>query len=92
MILLAVEFSLHTNFVRGVALNAYKSSNQLATDCCNREKYLKFPNFNAPARVCRVTPPPKKKIQKIIPHISYLKPIDTLKSIFLQKWSALMQV
>ena len=31
MILLAVEFSLYTNFVRGVALNAYKSSNQLET-------------------------------------------------------------
>ena len=31
MILLAVEFSLYTNFVCGVALNAYKSSNQLET-------------------------------------------------------------
>ena len=31
----------------------------------------------------------KKKLQKIIPHISYLKPIDTLKSKCLQKWSAL---
>ena len=28
MILSAVEFSLYTNVVRGVALNAYKSSNQ----------------------------------------------------------------
>jgi len=32
----------------------------------------------------------KKKLQKIIPHISYLKPIDTLKNILLQKWSALL--
>ena len=31
MILLAVEFSLYTSFVPGVALNAYKSSNQLET-------------------------------------------------------------
>jgi len=31
MILLAVEFSLYTNFVRGFALNSYKSSNQLKT-------------------------------------------------------------
>ena len=34
--------------------------------------------------------PKKKKLQKIIPHISYLKPIDTLKNILLQKWSALL--
>jgi len=31
MILSAVEFSLYTNFVRGVALNAYKLSTQLET-------------------------------------------------------------
>ena len=31
VILSASEFSLHTNFVRGVAWNAYKSSNQLET-------------------------------------------------------------
>ena len=31
MILWAVEFSLYTNFVCGVALNAYLSSNQLET-------------------------------------------------------------
>jgi len=46
MILLAVEFSLYTNFVRGVALNAYKSSNQLET--FSNGFWAKFPYILAP--------------------------------------------
>ena len=46
MILLAVEFSLYTNFVRGVALNAYKPSNQLET--FSNRFLAKFPYIQTP--------------------------------------------
>ena len=43
MILLAVVFSLYTNFVHGVPLDAYKSSNQLET---SSNRFLaKFPHM-----------------------------------------------
>ena len=46
MILLAVEFSLYSNFVCGVALNAYKSSNQLET--FSNQCLAKFPYIWTP--------------------------------------------
>jgi len=52
MILLAVEFSLYTNFVRGVALNAYKSSNQLET--FSNRFLAKFPSFRHQKQVNRL--------------------------------------
>jgi hypothetical protein len=74
--------------------------NRICVDCITTKtrdrlmyswKIPQIPNFNAPARAYRVTQKKnKKKILKIITHISYLKPVGTLKSIFLQKRSALV--